>query len=529
MQKFSGLLEKTKSLFKKPTGQHVPVIGVDLSHHYVRFSQLDSRGDNWVLVNLASRAIDASLVDETALEMELVRVLSQIHRDHAFNTDKVAVSLPITSAVVKVINIPMLKEDELKRAVDNGTLWANSIQLPEELHHYSIFWQVLAKDEARNQMSILFVASKKAEIDRIVDLLARAGLDALVVDVRCFGLRNVLRINEEKSKNSLSVFLEISADENYIIYIDSGMPYIYDIFVSDSDIQLLKQGEFQPDDLVFQRISDQIRGSFQSFISQSGRSAIEEVNFVSSLTNAQAVLNGLKASMPDFVLQMEDPFIDLLVPEHLKDRLSAEKNKSSFTASIGLATRRLDIFGYFKFVTAVSNINLLPNREEKIEEQKRKRLISDSLKRYGVAVACIGFVALVTSTIADLSMGVSDSLKDLTQKVEFAKANNQSLQEEVGALNRYINVRSAKNQRMLSMKVLSNLPRTVLVKELKLNVEGLSTMTLIARDAGQFTLFVANLSQNPDVKSPKLESVEVESMPNGQKGLQIGKISFMIK
>lgn len=529
MRDISSFIGQAKSLFKKPTGQQIPVIGVDLSHHYVRFSQLDQRGSGWVLVNMASRAIDSTIIDDAAHEIELVKTLSQLHRENAFNTDKVAVSLPITSAIVKVINIPILKEDELKRAVDNGTLWANSIQLPEELSHYSIFWQVLAKDETKNQMSVLFVASKKAEIDRTVDILARAGLDALVVDVRCFALRNILRISDEKNPNTLSVFLEISGDENYIIYIDSGMPYIYDIYVSDSDVSTLKAGDYDHMELVFQRLSDQIRASMQSFIGQSGRSAIEHVNFVSTLTNAQALLNGLKQAMPDFSLKMANPFEDLLIPEHLKDRVQSEKNKSSFTASVGLATRRLDIFGYFKFVTAVSNINLLPNREERMDEQKRKVVISDNLKRYGVAIACIGFVALLTSVIADLYSGTSDRVDLLKQSVAQSKQQNDQLQAEVTAISRFVNVRSAKNQRILTLKILQGLPRTILVKEMKVNAEGLSSVTLVSRDAGQFSLFVASLSQNPDVKSPKLESVEVESAQAGQRGLQVGKISFMVK
>ena len=218
-----------------------------------------------------------------------------------------------------------------------------------------------------------------------------------------------------------------------------------------------------------------------------------------------------------------------MIPEHLKDRVQSEKNKSSFTASVGLATRRLDIFGYFKFVTAVSNINLLPNREERMDEQKRKVVISDNLKRYGVAIASIGFVALLTSVIADLYSGTSDRVDLLKQSVAQSKQQNDQLQAEVTAISRFVNVRSAKNQRILTLKILQGLPRTILVKEMKVNAEGLSSVTLVSRDAGQFSLFVASLSQNPDVKSPKLESVEVESAQAGQRGLQVGKISFMVK
>ena len=39
------------------------------------------------------------------------------------------------------------------------------------------------------------------------------------------------------------------------------------------------------------------------------------------------------------------------------------QNRSYLSTVIGLAFRKLDVFGYYKFVTAVKNINLLPNRK----------------------------------------------------------------------------------------------------------------------------------------------------------------------
>ena len=67
-----------------------------------------------------------------------------------------------------------------------------------------------------------------------------------------------------------------------------------------------------------------------------------------------------------------DPFAHLNVASALKDSLQSEKNNSSFAVALGLATRQLDIFGYFKFVTAVSNINLLPNKKEREKKEKKK-------------------------------------------------------------------------------------------------------------------------------------------------------------
>ena len=47
---------------------------------------------------------------------------------------------------------------------------------------------------------------------------------------------------------------------------------------------------------------------------------------------------------------------------------------------MGLAFRKLDVFGYYKFVTAVKNINLLPNRENMIAQKKAKAFSNFAFK-----------------------------------------------------------------------------------------------------------------------------------------------------
>ena len=66
-----------------------------------------------------------------------------------------------------------------------------------------------------------------------------------------------------------------------------------------------------------------------------------------------------------------DPIDGLLIPQQTKDKVDLA-NRSYLSSVIGLAFRKLDVFGYYKFVTAVKNINLLPDRKGMIKEKKMK-------------------------------------------------------------------------------------------------------------------------------------------------------------
>ena len=84
----------------------------------------------------------------------------------------------------------------------------------------------------------------------------------------------------------------------------------------------------------------------------------------------------------------------MVIPAQIKEKIQVVDNKSTFTSSIGLATRKLDIFGYYKKVTGVKNINLLPNRET-IKKTQRTKLISGIF--FGTLAIILIFLALYLS------------------------------------------------------------------------------------------------------------------------------------
>ena len=64
---------------------------------------------------------------------------------------------------------------------------------------------------------------------------APIGLDVLVVDVRCFALRNIVKTRKDLPTNALTILLEISGAESYMVFVDGELPFIYDIFMSEYD------------------------------------------------------------------------------------------------------------------------------------------------------------------------------------------------------------------------------------------------------------------------------------------------------
>jgi len=533
-----NIINKIKTLFEKAPSE-VQVLGVDFSHGFVRVCELQHRGTQWVLSKYASRALQddgADSIESDKYRSSCLTALREILKESNFETDKCAVSLPITSAVVKVVRIPLLKEEELAAAVENGSLWESSIQLAGDLNDYSVFWQVVKRDEARNEMSLLFVGSKKSDISEITDFLRQVGLDALIVDVRCFALRNIIRTRTKSGNNSqgqqaqalVTAFLEISAFENYLVFVDGDLPFIYDIFLSEEDSLLIRNGGHLQNDLVLTRLSDQIRAATSTFMSQSGRKSIDAIEFASSLPNARSLLDRLKKSIPGYKLELLDPFEDLEVPANLRPKVLAERNPSSAGISIGLASRTVDIKGYFKFVTAVSNINLLPNREEKFEEHKNKTIVTDVLKRVSVVLLLMGGVLAIFSSSLYLGGSEREQVAEMQEKFRIESERKVELESAAQAIRSFAGGRHARNSRALSLELVDFLPKDVFVLAMTLNKTGPSELYLSARDLTALNAAVGVLGKVPYISSARLDNVEREIGAQGGV-MQKGRVTVNFK
>ena len=126
---------------------------------------------------------------------------------------------------------------------------------------------------------------------------------------------------------------------------------------------------------VLNRFTVQIKQALAGFENQYKTQPIKDLIVVSPLPAISGVVQELQKGFENINMSIHSPFDKLTIPEQLKEKTSAEENPSMFTAVIGLATRRLDVFGYFKFVTGVRNINLLPNRSN-VKKKKRSDLYS---------------------------------------------------------------------------------------------------------------------------------------------------------
>ena len=402
------LLRYFIDLLSKYSVKQEDVIGVDITPNFIRVAQLSENNGKWLLEKIGSKYIgeNATLSDIQTNQELYVNKLKELVIGAKLEAPNVAISIPITSAIIRTVTLPLMSDEEIQSAIEYDSLWSNIIQLAEKLEEYSIFWQVIRRNASENTMELLFVASKLSEINQYVQIATKAGLNPVVVDVRCFAIRNALKTQQLRSQKTTAL-IEVGPHENYVLIITDDAPFIYDVYVSETDRALIENGvpPGEAGERLYDRLSGQIRQAFRAYETKVGSNLIEKVLLVSPIPDTAELLIQLRNCLDGYRVELFNPLLDLVIPANLQEKATSEKNSSVYSSAIGLATRKVDIFGYYKYVTGVNNVNLLPNKDRVKQAEKKKILSKIGIRATGAALVLFIIFTLLNQLF---SSGTSD-------------------------------------------------------------------------------------------------------------------------
>ena len=418
-----------------------------------------------------------------------------------------------------------MSDDELNKAIETDSLWENLVQLTDDLNEYSVFHQVISRNNKTNTMEILFVASKLSDVNAYSSIVKKAGLNPVIMDVKCFTLKNAfdntLKI-ENKANNAL---LEIGPEDNYLIIVHENIPIITDIFLRPNEKELLSQytGVMQNSDAesVIRRYCMQLKQALSDYESKYS-SKINNIKIVSSLKNIEELIPLYRKNLLNTGLQVFDPLNEIKIPEYNKEKTNL-KNKSIYTSVLGLAYRKLDVFGYYKFVTAVKNINLLPNRDALKRQNKMKFLSGFAMKGLVGGIAAL-YIFLIGFSFIQISTNKSKLANEnnILQEFNVISAEHNKITKTVNDMKKalklgaMVNSNQSASYRALA-QITRSVPQRVQFTDLNYNGGNEVIITGLAFSDQDIINFISNLNSKDLIDQASLKAMNV---PKGNNDLQ---------
>ena len=522
---FSKLL---KNRIGKASVQGEEILGVELTTNEIRLAQVSSNKSNqWVLDKFYVHKFEGIDQNGTVLENQdkIADELKLAIQKSKVATTNAAIAIPVTSAIIRVVTAPLMTDEELKKAIDTDSLWENLVQLTDNLNDYSIFHQVINKDEKGNTMDILFVASKLSDINSYTAIIKKAGLNAVIIDVKCFALKSAVdQINQIAGSiedSNLTAVLEFGLDENYVMILYDNNPIITDIFIRSQDRKTLQESNNQEEmDALVRRYMTQVKQAVQDFETKYEK-RIRNLKVTSNLTNVDDYLASFRKNMVNTGYNLFNPFEGIKVPAQLENDVQFT-NPSYFSTVMGLAFRKLDVFGYYKFVTAVKNINLLPNRDNMIAQKKAKAFSNFAFK--GV----VGVVAVIYVILFGFSFW---QIMDLNKKIQGYEQVVQVHQERTELRDKFLKEKrmmdkslelsnSIKSNKTVSFRVLAQIasavPNRVKFSSIEYNGSDLITIQGTAFSDQDILKLISNLNNKKLIAQASLASMILPEQKDSQ-------------
>ena len=531
----SGWFEK---FFKKRLGNKAKgedVVGVEISGGEIRLAQISqANSGKWNLNKFYIHKIiglpeEANITDHADLVSEQLKIAVEKSK---ISTSNAAVAIPVTSAIIRVVTSPLMTDEELTTAIKSDSLWENLVQLTDNLSDYSIFHQVVNRNQTANTMDILFVASKLSDVNVYTSIIEKGGLNPVIIDVKCFSLKSAVdQINQISSgleEENLTVLLEFGLDENYVMILYDNNPIITDIFIRGQDRQILLNSDNIEDvEALVRRYVNQVKQAIQDFETKYEK-RVRNIRVISNLEKIDIYLESFRKNLTNTGFVLFDPIQDLNVQEQLKQNVD-QSNRSYFTSVIGLAFRKLDVFGYYKFVTAVKNINLLPNRDAVISEKKAQMFSNFAFKGV-ISIVAVVYIVLFSFSfwqISNLNKKIVNYEKIVKEHKSTEKEKNK-FAKELGRMTTSLKLsKSIKSNKIVSFKVLaqvaSSVPRGLRFESIEYDGKKRLIITGSSANDQNILKLIRNLNDKKSIRQATLATMSTAKSPNGQenKGFKI--------
>ena len=502
------------------------IVGVDLTTNEIRLAQISAnKANQWILEKFYTHKFEGLPENSTVLEHpdKIGDELKVALQKAKIATSNAAIAIPVTSAIIRVVTSPLMTDEELNNAVKTDSLWENLVQLTDNLDDYSIFHQVINRNPTENTMDILFVASKLADINSYTDIIKKGGLNAVIIDVKCFALKSAVdqinQISGSIEDSNLTAVLEFGLDENYVMILYENNPIITDIFIRGQDRKTLVESDNQEEmEALVRRYITQVKQAVQDFETKYEK-RIRNLKVTSNLPNVETYLASFRKNLVNTGFNLFDPLDGIKIPAQLEENVKLE-NRSYLSTVLGLAFRKLDVFGYFKFVTAVKNINLLPNRDTMIQQKRAKAFSNFAFK------GIVGVVAAVYIILFGLSFWqitvLNNKISDYDQVVQNHKSINEeidNLSKTLGKLNKQMELsKSIKSNKKISFRVLAQIASAVpkRVKFTKLDYNGSNQVLIegMAASDQDILKLISNLNNKKLISQASLASMTLPNTGN---------------
>lgn len=211
-------------------------LGMDITEQCIYVCQLENHVDHRTLTSYSSVCMEGKFIGGEILGKNIYSVETKKLIDtNQLQNKKIDISLPVANSIIKHATISKMDDTEIRRAIKYGSLWKNLINQEDSCNNYSIFYQIIRREESSETMDILLVATKLENINTYNDLIRKSAIDPIIIDAKNISLDYTLRRRPIQNYKQGTIFIELGLENSYIMVMGEEKPRVFDMPLSRSE------------------------------------------------------------------------------------------------------------------------------------------------------------------------------------------------------------------------------------------------------------------------------------------------------
>jgi len=199
--------------------------GLDISDFSIKVVQLEKRRRSFKLRSFNRLAIPEGLIEEGVIkkEKELTKILKKAISEvkgEPIKTPYAICSLPEQHAFIKIIQLPLMNLEEVRKAIK----WEAEANIPFPLDEVYLSWQIIPSEKPSDHLDVLINAAPRNLVDNYLNMLRGADIEPIVFEIESVATARALIQKEYASKPVLIIDLGFNRT-SFIIFAGNSIRF----------------------------------------------------------------------------------------------------------------------------------------------------------------------------------------------------------------------------------------------------------------------------------------------------------------
>ncbi len=195
---------------------NLPKIGIDIGSTSIKMVELMPAGkDKWRLMTAAAMpSIPGGIQANQNNLVAFSQAIAKMKKEAGVRSNRVVVALPEEQVSSHIVELPMMKEDEIKQALT----WQVEQYIPIPADRAVWSYQVIRKDAVGGGMEVLLVAASKGLVNSYLAVLEQVGFEVVAMETELMATAR----SEVPPEYPLSLIVDIGSKSTDVGVVQAG-------------------------------------------------------------------------------------------------------------------------------------------------------------------------------------------------------------------------------------------------------------------------------------------------------------------